>query len=173
MQRPTQAMPPSMRRPVRPSSTEEVTRGRSIAGSATSGPRRRTRGWLDCRAVCGIAGILAYRGGARVGERELGILCDAQRHRGPDDAGAWISADGRVGLGHRRLSIIDLSPLGHQPMSTPDEALRIVFNGEIYNFRALRAELEASGCRFVSTSDTEVLLHGYRTWGLGLLDRLR
>jgi asparagine synthase (glutamine-hydrolysing) len=96
-----------------------------------------------------------------------------QRHRGPDGEGLWISTDGRVGFGHRRLAIVDLSPLGSQPMATPDGQLHVVYNGEIYNFPALRAELEALGHRFASTSDTEVLLHGYRAWGHGLLERLR
>lgn len=124
--------------------------------------------------MCGIAGLVRHRQDAPpVTAREIRALRDAQRHRGPDDAGEWLSADGAVGFGHRRLSIIDLSPLGHQPMATPDGTLRIVFNGEIYNFRALRTELEAKGYAFVSTSDTEVLLHGFRAWGLGLLDRLR
>jgi asparagine synthase (glutamine-hydrolysing) len=123
--------------------------------------------------MCGIAGILVYRGAARVDRALLERLRDAQRHRGPDDAGLWISDDGATGLGHRRLSIIDLSPRGHQPMATADGRLRVVFNGEIYNFRDLRRELEGAGCAFASDSDTEVILHGWRTWGLGLLGRLR
>jgi asparagine synthase (glutamine-hydrolysing) len=123
--------------------------------------------------MCGIAGVIDYGEGPPVEEAALRRLRDAQRHRGPDDEGLWISADGRVGLAHRRLAIVDLSPLGHQPMASGDGRFRIVFNGEIYNFRALRAELEARGCRFRSQSDTEVLLHGWREWGLALLDRLR
>src|SRR4029453_4994463 len=122
--------------------------------------------------VCGIAGILEYRG-APLEERSLQRLCDLQSHRGPDDAGIWVSDDRAVGLGHRRLSILDLSPLGHQPMSTPDGRLHVVYNGEIYNFHALRRELEAAGHEFLSASDTEVLLHGWRQWGVGILDRLR
>ncbi len=123
--------------------------------------------------MCGIAGIVSYRGGSRVLEREVLAIRDAQRHRGPDGEGLWLAADGRVGLGHRRLAIVDLSPRGHQPMATPDGALRVVYNGEIYNFPELRAQLERLGHRFASSSDTEVLLHGYRAWGLGLLERLR
>ncbi|HEY8154692.1 MAG TPA: asparagine synthase (glutamine-hydrolyzing) [Myxococcota bacterium] len=123
--------------------------------------------------MCGIAGVVIYGDAPPVGEAELLRLRDAQRHRGPDGEGIWIAPDGRIGLGHRRLAIVDLSPLGSQPMSTPDGRLRVVFNGEIYNFRQLRAELEARGCEFRSQSDTEVLLHGWREWGLGLLDRLR
>jgi asparagine synthase (glutamine-hydrolysing) len=123
--------------------------------------------------MCGIAGILQYRDGPRVDEREILAIRDAQRHRGPDGEGLWLSEDGRIGFGHRRLAIVDLSPLGLQPMATPDGRLRVVYNGEIYNFPKLRAELEGLGHRFVSTSDTEVVLHGYREWGIALLDRLR
>ena len=89
-------------------------------------------------------------------EAELLRLRDAQAHRGPDDAGAWFSPDRRSALGHRRLSIIDLSPAGHQPMGTQDGGLQIVFNGEIYNFETLRIELEARGFVFSSNSDSEV-----------------
>ncbi|MCA9511813.1 MAG: asparagine synthase (glutamine-hydrolyzing), partial [Myxococcales bacterium] len=123
--------------------------------------------------MCGIAGIVHHRRSTRVDEGELVALRDAQTHRGPDDAGAWLDPSGRIGLGHRRLSIIDLSPAGHQPMATADGRFHVVFNGEIYNFRALRSELEQDGAVFRTGSDTEVLLHGYRAWGLGLLDRLR
>ena len=122
--------------------------------------------------MCGIAGVVGYRAAGRTDERELLALRDAEAHRGPDDAGVWLSEDGRVGLGHRRLSIIDLSPLGHQPMASADGRYQLVYNGEIYNFEALRAELEDCGHEFRSSSDTEVILHGYREWGLGVLDRL-
>ena len=123
--------------------------------------------------MCGIAGVIGVRGGGRTNEAELTALRDAQTHRGPDDAGLWLSGDSTVGLGHRRLSIIDLSATGHQPMSSADGRLHIVFNGEIYNFPALRKELEGLGHAFRSTSDTEVVLLGYREWGRGVLDRLR
>jgi asparagine synthase (glutamine-hydrolysing) len=123
--------------------------------------------------MCGIAGLLVYGDAEPVRKEELLGLRDAQRHRGPDDEGLWIADDGRTGLGHRRLTIVDLSPLGHQPMATEDGRLRVVYNGEIYNFRALRSELEGRGHRFRSSSDTEVLLHGYREWGPDLLERLR
>ena len=93
-------------------------------------------------------------------------------HRGPDDAGEWWSADGRVGLAHRRLSIIDLSPAGHQPMHDDAGALSIVFNGEIYNYNDLRAELLTKGHSFKSLSDTEVILAAYREWGTDCLTRL-
>lgn len=123
--------------------------------------------------MCGIAGILALNEGAPVDVEALLRLRDAQIHRGPDDAGDWIDPTRKVGLAHRRLSIIDLSAAGHQPMHTVDQELHIVFNGEIYNFGSLKKELEEAGHVFRSTSDTEVLLHGYREWKLGLLPRLR
>jgi asparagine synthase (glutamine-hydrolysing) len=93
-------------------------------------------------------------------------------HRGPDDAGIWWSVDGRVGLGHRRLAIIDLSPAGHQPMQDVAGLFNIVFNGEIYNYRDLRQELAAKGHTFRSQSDTEVILAAYREWGTNCLARL-
>jgi len=123
--------------------------------------------------MCGIAGIVIYRGAGLVDVNRLVALRDAQKHRGPDDAGLWVSTEGRVGLAHRRLSIIDLSEQGHQPMATADNRFHVVFNGEIYNFGVLRSELSGKGYAFRSASDTEVLLHGYREWGIGVLDRLR
>ncbi len=123
--------------------------------------------------MCGVAGILEYAGRRTVDPASLEALRDAQRHRGPDDAGLWIAPDGATGLAHRRLSILDLSPAGHQPMATPDGRLHVVYNGEIYNYPELRRELETSGHHFVSGADTEVLLHGWRAWGTRLLDRLR
>ena len=96
-------------------------------------------------------------------------MADAIAHRGPDDAGEWHSADLSVAFAHRRLSIIDLSPLGHQPMVDGSGSAVIVFNGEIYNFRELRAQLEAEGCRFRGRSDTEVLLALYKTRGEAML----
>jgi len=123
--------------------------------------------------MCGIDGIIVYGEGPPVSSGIVKAMGDAQQHRGPDDEGQWVSQDGRVGLGHRRLSIVDLSPSGHQPMATRDGRYHIVFNGEIYNYKNLRKELEACGHEFVSTSDTETLLHGYREWGISLLDRLR
>ena len=123
--------------------------------------------------MCGIAGILALKEGAPVEVEPLLRLRDAQTHRGPDDFGDWIDPERKVGLAHRRLSIIDLTASGHQPMHTRDQELHIVFNGEIYNFRSLKKELEEAGHVFQSGSDTEVLLHGYREWQLDLLPRLR
>ena len=97
-------------------------------------------------------------------------MADTMAHRGPDDAGLFI--DGPVGLGFRRLSIIDLSG-GHQPMSTPDDDLTIVFNGEVYNYRDLTSELAAEGHRFQTRSDTETILHAYRQFGDDCVTRLR
>ena len=126
------------------------------------------------RAVCGIAGTFAYRDSAPgVSADELARVRDAMAHRGPDGEGLWIAQDRRVGLAHRRLAIIDVSPTGAQPMASEDGKLWITFNGEIYNYRELRRELEGSGCRFRSTSDTEVLLHLYRQRGAEMVHALR
>lgn len=119
--------------------------------------------------MCGIAGIFNVNG-APVSVQLLKRMTDAVRHRGPDGEGIWT--DSFVGLGHRRLSIIDLSPLGHQPMQTDDASAIITYNGEIYNFQELRVELESKGYRFRSRSDTEVLLYAYREWGERCVDRL-
>jgi len=112
--------------------------------------------------MCGIAGLFNGRGdGAAV----RGML-DALSHRGPDDSGVWFDGEG-LELGHRRLSIIDLSPTGHQPMASHDGRFQIVFNGEIYNYQALRRELEAIEARtWRGTSDTEVLLAAFGAWGV-------
>ncbi|MCW2967965.1 MAG: hypothetical protein JWM71_1737, partial [Solirubrobacteraceae bacterium] len=119
--------------------------------------------------MCGIAGLAALHGGA-VDPGPLTAMCDALRHRGPDDGGTW--SEGPVALGNRRLSIIDLAG-GHQPMASEDGRVVVVQNGEIYNHDALRGELRAAGHTFATRSDTEVLVHGYEQWGEGLLERLR
>ena len=124
--------------------------------------------------MCGIAALFAYRSDApEVQERELTRIRDSMRVRGPDGEGSWFDARRRVGLGHRRLAIIDLSPGGAQPMLYPERDLAITFNGEIYNYRELRKELENKGHRFQTQSDTEVLLHLYAEHGSDLLTRLR
>lgn len=113
--------------------------------------------------MCGITGLIHLDGKA-VSPDVLKGMTDALAHRGPDGEGHWI--DGNVGLGHRRLAIIDLSPGGHQPMEWADGRYVVTYNGEIYNFRELRAELEKAGVHFRSRSDTEVLLAAVGTWGL-------
>jgi asparagine synthase (glutamine-hydrolysing) len=120
--------------------------------------------------MCGIVGIASA---ARPVSPELvAAMRDTLRHRGPDDEGLWRSEDGAVVLGHRRLSIIDLSPGGHQPMADAAGDCRIVFNGEIYNYQEIREELCRAGHRFRSSSDTEVLIEAYRAWDTSCLDRL-
>lgn len=117
--------------------------------------------------MCGIVGLLSRE--PATGLVSLAAGRDTISHRGPDDAGEWWSADRRVGLAHRRLSIIDLSHSAHQPMQAAGGDLTIVFNGEIYNFRDLRGELEGKGHLFRTTSDTEVILAAYLEWGLDCL----
>jgi asparagine synthase (glutamine-hydrolysing) len=119
--------------------------------------------------MCGIVGIVSNTPQAQ--RAWLAVGRDAMTHRGPDDAGEWWSADGRVGLAQRRLAIIDLSPAGHQPMHDASGCLSIVFNGEIYNFGDLRDELNGKGHAFRSHSDTEVILAAYREWGTECLTR--
>ncbi len=124
--------------------------------------------------MCGINGILRLTESApAIDEGEVLACRDAMASRGPDGAGAWRSAQGRVAFGHRRLAILDPSPAGAQPMTSADGRLTIVLNGEIYNFRALRAELEAAGDSFATESDTEVLLALYARHGVTMLERLR
>ena len=124
--------------------------------------------------MCGIAGILAYRNVApAVDRRELTRMNDRMAARGPDGSGIWIAADRRIGFAHRRLAIIDLSERGAQPMASADGAHTITFNGEIYNYRALRAELEAKGYSFRTESDTEVLLQLYADRGPAMVEQLR
>ncbi len=124
--------------------------------------------------MCGIAGIFTYHADATpLDKDELLRIREAMITRGPDAAGLWISGDRRVGMAHRRLSIIDLSETGSQPMAGGEGKLRIVFNGEIYNYKTLRAELENKGYRFHSQSDTEVLLNLYADRGPDLVHALR
>lgn len=117
--------------------------------------------------MCGIVGFVGARENAQT---ILQAMMDRIAHRGPDGQGQFL--EGPVALGQRRLSIIDLDG-GKQPMYNEDSSLVVVFNGEIYNFQALTAELQAAGHTFATRSDTEVLLHGYEEWGKGMLDRLR
>ena len=126
--------------------------------------------------MCGLAGALSFQPDRfPVTAPYIERMRETLAHRGPDGAGTWISPDGRIGLGHRRLSIIDLSEQAGQAMATRDETLRVSFNGEIYNHVELRRELEALGHRAWKTdhSDTEVILHAYRQWGIDALQRFR
>jgi asparagine synthase (glutamine-hydrolysing) len=119
--------------------------------------------------MCGIAGCVDAHGPVPV--ELLARMAGAVRHRGPDDDGIYRSPDGHAGLAFRRLAIIDLSPAGHQPMTVPGRDCWIVFNGEVYNFGELRAELEALGHAFRSRSDTEVVLHAWLEWGERCVER--
>jgi len=124
--------------------------------------------------MCGIASIFSYhRVAGPIDRDELRRIRDAMKARGPDGKGDWYSSDHRVGLAHRRLSIIDLSELGAQPMASDDGKVVITFNGEIYNYHQLRSQLENKGYQFHSNSDTEVLLHLYHEFGIEMLRDLR
>ncbi len=120
--------------------------------------------------MCGIAGIISHDPGSQIGAALLAI-----EHRGRDDEGVFVSerfGELKACLGHRRLSIIDTSPAGHQPMLTEDKRFALILNGEIYNYKELKQELEASGERFASGSDTEVLLKAFRKWDVACLDKV-
>ena len=123
--------------------------------------------------MCGIAAIFSYDPAAAPDPGALQRICDRMECRGPDGHGTWWTDDRRAGLGHRRLAIIDLSERGAQPMRDLEAGLVISFNGEIYNYRVLRAELEKRGHRFVSDSDTEVLLRMYVEHGAAMVHHLR
>ncbi|MGA8291669.1 MAG: asparagine synthase (glutamine-hydrolyzing), partial [Rhodoplanes sp.] len=125
--------------------------------------------------MCGIVGTVIFRGDSKIDPDLLQRMRDTMQHRGPDGGAQWIDPRGRVGLGHRRLSIIDLSNAATQPMATPDGRFVVTFNGEIYNHAEIRRELEALGRRDWRTdhSDTEVLLFAFREWGIDCLSRFR
>lgn len=114
--------------------------------------------------MCGIVGFCSCN--KRTDKTVLTSMRDALTHRGPDDAGIYFDEENNVGLGHRRLSVLDLSSLGHQPMSNDNESIWITYNGEVYNFRQIREELIKKGCSFKSDSDTEVVLKAYEEWGI-------
>lgn len=117
--------------------------------------------------MCGIAGLLGPPAGPAADlEARARAMVERLRHRGPDDEGAWVDPDAGVALAMRRLAIVDLSPTGHQPMASASGRYVLVFNGEVYDHRALRSRLEAEGARFRGRSDTEVLLAGVDAWGL-------
>ena len=123
--------------------------------------------------MCGIVGVWSSNelGNRETVERRLAAMAAMVAHRGPDGQGVWT--DGLVGLGHARLAVIDLTDAAAQPMADADGAVHVAYNGEIYNYRELRAELVELGHRFRSQSDTEVLVEGYKRWGLDVLQRLR
>lgn len=123
--------------------------------------------------MCGIASLFAYRTPASPSLDELRLIRDHMSRRGPDGSGEWVSADGRVMLGHRRLAIIDLYERAAQPMHSADGRYSITFNGEIYNYKALRARLDHRGHVFRTTSDTEVILQLYAAEGVAMLRQLR
>jgi len=126
--------------------------------------------------MCGIAGVMAFdRGTTRVTDQMITAMRECIAHRGPNGGATWVDADARIGLGHRRLSIVDLAEAANQPMTNEDGSLRIVFNGEIYNHVELRRELSESGRHRWSTdhADTEVILHGFEEWGIDVLAKLR
>src|SRR5262249_30625806 len=124
--------------------------------------------------MCGIAGAFSFDLNAHAPDATIvSRLNELQRRRGPDGEGLWSSNDGRIAFGHRRLAIIDTGPLGAQPMSDATGRWMVTFNGEIYNYRALRHELEQLCCAFVTNSDTEVLLNAVARWGEAGLRKLR
>ncbi len=123
--------------------------------------------------MCGICGIFHFQNSQTIDRDALTRMSDTIRHRGPDDSGEYVSADQRLGLGHRRLSIIDLSTSGRQPMSDWSQNLQIVYNGEIYNHRELRQTLTASGYLYKTQTDTETILNLYHQAGTSSLNRLR
>jgi asparagine synthase (glutamine-hydrolysing) len=124
--------------------------------------------------MCGLVGSISFGDRFRVTAPYIERMRDAMAHRGPDGAGVWISDDGKAGLGHRRLSIIDLSTAALQPMASDDATVQLVFNGEIYNHVGIRAELEGMGHRFrTDHSDTEALLRAYLQWGRDCVHRFR
>ncbi|MBM3212277.1 asparagine synthetase B, partial [Candidatus Poribacteria bacterium] len=119
--------------------------------------------------MCGIAGIY-YLNNKAVSQVIIKNMCDTMRYRGPDDEGYFF--DNNLALGHRRLSIIDLSSAGHQPMSDDNKSIWIVYNGEVYNFVELRNELINKGYSFKTGTDTEVIIKAYQEWGDDCLNKL-
>src|SRR5262249_8516889 len=130
------------------------------------------RVYIQRKYMCGIAGIYNFAA-APTDERPIACrMRDAMVHRGPDDQGLYQSSDRRVVLAHRRLSIVDLSPAGHQPMANEDGSIWITFNGEIYNHQVQRPSLAAKGHAFRSKSDTEAIIHSYEEFGCDCVSRL-
>ena len=120
--------------------------------------------------MCGIVGLISQN--REIDKKLVFRMTEVLKHRGPDDSGMWFRPDRKIGFGHRRLSIIDLSKAGKQPMSDMEGKLTIVYNGEIYNYMEVKKELEKKGYRFRSKTDTEVILNAYKAWGTDCLCRL-
>ena len=120
--------------------------------------------------MCGITGYWTRNGNCRQLSQDLHLAVKSLHHRGPDDSGVWQNKYG-VGLGHTRLSILDVSPAGHQPMVSKDGQWVIVYNGEVYNFREIRKDLESRGQTFHGDSDTEVILACFQEWGIEAVHR--
>ena len=118
--------------------------------------------------MCGIAGIITTR--SDISKESISLMIDKLVHRGPDGEGLYLSDDARVGFGHRRLAIIDLSDDGNQPMSNEDQSIWLTYNGEIYNHNELRRELKSRGHIFSSKTDTEVIVHAYEEWGVNCVE---
>ncbi len=121
--------------------------------------------------MCGIIGIWDFKN--RVNTEEFALMRDTMQHRGPDGEGMYVNKTGNIALGHRRLSLIDLSESGSQPMCNEDKTIWLTINGEIYNYKLLKKELEAKGHHFKSSSDSEILIHGYEEWGTDILNKLK
>src|SRR4051794_28185171 len=122
--------------------------------------------------MCGICGIRSWSDNFALEEDVLERMCETIAHRGPDDQGVWMRPEEGIGLGHRRLSIVDLSPAGHNPMPNEDGTVWITYNGEVYNHATLRTELEAKGHVYRSHTDTETILHLYEEEGIRCVERL-
>jgi asparagine synthase (glutamine-hydrolysing) len=123
--------------------------------------------------MCRIAGLVTNHPQGDEIKRTVKIMCDALQHGGPDDEGVYCSTDIRMAFGHRRLSIIDLSANGHQPMVDAGHKAWITFNGEIYNYRELKTELQLLGAVFNTSTDTEVIIQAYLHWGTNSFNKLR
>ena len=124
--------------------------------------------------MCGLVGALSFESSDfTVNHSYIEGMRDTMVHRGPDGEGSWVDKDNRIGLGHRRLSIIDLSQAASQPMSNPEDSIVLVFNGEIYNHAEIRAELEQLNKYTWQTnhSDTEVVLYAFQEWGISFIER--
>src|ERR1700749_2769787 len=123
--------------------------------------------------MCRIAGLVSKNTSIEILKQQVMLMCNAQKHGGPDDSGIFINEKNGLAFGHRRLSIIDLSKNGHQPMADVAKKAWITFNGEIYNYLELKAELTKLGAQFNSQTDTEVIIQAYLYWGIESFAKLR